>query len=72
MKYFETEKVLTEADFNKWTEYVAGEIGITAENSELPEAENVRKRMMKSCSDCTLAEQKEIDRFIEKVKKYNP
>jgi len=72
LKYFGTEKVLTEADFNKWTEYVAGEIGITAENKELQEAENVRKRMMKSCSDCTLAEQKEIDRFIEKVKKYNP
>ncbi len=72
LKYFETEKVLTESDFNKWTEYVAGEIGITDENNELQEAENVRKRMMESYSDCTLAEQKEIDRFIEKVMKYNP
>lgn len=71
-KYFKNEKVLTEADYSKWTEYVAGEIGITAENNELQEAENVRKRMMKSCSDCTLAEQREIDRFIEIVKKYNP
>lgn len=72
LNYFKTEKVLTEEDFNNWADYVAGEIGISSENNELQEIENVRKRIVKNCTDCSTEDQKQISKFIDRMKKYNP
>ena len=71
LTYFKSEKVLTNNDFNKWADYLVGEIGISSENNEHQEIENVRKRMIKNCSDCSTEDQKQINKFIDRMKEYN-
>ncbi|WP_162051336.1 hypothetical protein [Pontibacter pamirensis] len=70
--YFQSEPVLTEADFNKWADGVAMEVGIKYEHSEIEEIDGVESRMLSNCRKCDAEERNMIQRFAKRMKEYYP
>ena len=70
--YFMSEPVLTEADFKKWADGVAMEIGIQHEHYEVEETERVESRMLGNCQDCNAEEKKMVQQFVGKMKEFTP
>lgn len=67
LNYHINEALITAKDYDQWIKTVAGEIKICAEGHEKAEAANVKKKMLKSCTECDEQQQEKLSNFTTRV-----
>ncbi len=69
LNYHINDPVVTEKDYEQWINTVAGEIKVCAEGHEKAEAANVKKKMLKSCTECDEQQKAKLNDFATRVEK---